>query len=203
MPYRTWKCVSTAISSGVNIPSSLNVIFYDLWILIEDRKNYLKDQYLLNSQPTFLIFTSILTQWNTILSKVRKPDNFETHNSLKLNFTNFNFFALISLNLNVYLNQTLLIFLLYVSQTWKTQVIQAVSMCERLSSFNLKGFCLICMVLQFMQRRTSFCTGLVFKKLWGFLLVFSTGPTSFSVLFLFSLLIIVPIFSLGFWCYFF
>ena len=130
MPYRTWKCVSTAISSGVNIPSSLNVIFYDLWILIEDRKSYLKDQYLLNSQPTFLIFTSILTQWNTILSKVRKPDNFETHNSLKLNFTNFNFFALISLNLNVYLNQTLLIFLLYVSQTWKTQVIQAVSMWE-------------------------------------------------------------------------
>ena len=130
MPYRTWKCVSTAISSGVNIPSSLNVIFYDLWILIEDRKNYFKDQYLLNSQPTFLIFTSILTQWNTILSKVRKPDNFETHNSLKLNFTNFNFFALISLNLNVYLNQTLLIFLLYVSQTWKTQVIQAVSMWE-------------------------------------------------------------------------
>ena len=41
----------------------------------------------MNSQPTFLIFNSFLTQL-AILSEVSEPDNFESHDSLKLSFVN-------------------------------------------------------------------------------------------------------------------
>ena len=41
----------------------------------------------MNSQPTFLIFNSFLTQ-SAILSEVSEPDNFESHDSLKLSFVN-------------------------------------------------------------------------------------------------------------------
>ena len=59
---------------------SLGVICYDRWVLSEGHKNYFKDWCLMNSQPAFLFLT--------ILSKACKPDNFESHNSLKLSFTN-------------------------------------------------------------------------------------------------------------------
>ena len=55
VPYRAWKCVPTAISSGgVDIPRSLCVICYDRSALSEGHKNYFKDWCLMNSQPTFL-----------------------------------------------------------------------------------------------------------------------------------------------------
>ena len=62
-----------------------------------------------------------------ILSKARKPDNFELHNSLKLSFMNIrgrrsNFADCESLN------QTLLTFLLYARQTWMAQLILAISL---------------------------------------------------------------------------
>ena len=41
----------------------------------------------MNSQPTFL-FLTYLNLIMAILSKACKPDNFESHNSLKLSFTN-------------------------------------------------------------------------------------------------------------------
>ena len=92
------------------------------------------------------------------ISKVRKPDSFESHSSLKpivtsiwgiyneesnLNETLLIFLLYVNLSLNqtlllfllyvnLSLNQTLLIFLLHVRQTWKTQLILANS---------LKGFC--------------------------------------------------------------
>ena len=64
-----------------------------------------------------------------ILSKAFKPDNFESHNSLKLSFTNIR-----GLRLNFVdcesLNQTLLILLLSVRQIWMTQLILAISPLE-------------------------------------------------------------------------
>ena len=60
-------------------------------------------------------------------------------------------------------------------------------LCEGLSSFNLEGLyysyvwsCSLC------EGRSSFCRGLIFRKLCKFLLVFSTGFSSLSVLLLFS-----------------
>ena len=73
------------------------------------------------------IFDVFLTQWiMAILLKGCKPDNFESHNSLKLSFRNIrgllsNFVECDSLN------QTLLTFWLYAGQTWMTHLILAIS----------------------------------------------------------------------------
>ena len=56
-----------------------------------------------------------------ILSKACKPDNFESHNALKLSYLRPLFQFLLILNLS--LNQTLLTLLLYLKQTWMTQLI--------------------------------------------------------------------------------
>ena len=63
-------------------------------------------------------------------------------------------------------------------------------LCEGLSSFNLKGFCYsyawsgsLC------EGATSFCMGLISRKLCRFLLMFSSGFTSLRILLLFPLLI--------------
>ena len=61
-----------------------------------------------------------------ILSKACKPDNFESHNSLKLSFMNIRILLIV----NPTLNHTLLTFLLSVRQTWMTQVILAISLWE-------------------------------------------------------------------------
>ena len=63
-----------------------------------------------------------------ISSKGRKPDNFESRNSLKLRFTIIRGLRSILLNVNLLLNQILLIFLFYVRQTWMTRLILAISL---------------------------------------------------------------------------
>ena len=64
------------------------VPFVTTWVLNEFHKNYFKDWYCMNSQPTFLYLT-ILTDWIMAISSTGcKPDNFESRNSLKLSFTN-------------------------------------------------------------------------------------------------------------------
>ena len=65
-------------------------ICYDRWILSEGHKNYFKDWCLMNSQPTFL-FLNYLNKPHGLrpyFQKACKPNNFESHNSLKLSFTN-------------------------------------------------------------------------------------------------------------------
>ena len=140
----------------------------------------------------------------TILSKASKPDNFESHNSLKLSFALqiFEAFVQILLNVNLSLNQTFLTFLPCVRQTWLTQLILAISPWEVIFLWSKRILVLICMVLQFMLRKTSFCTGLVSIKLWRFLLLFLTGFTSLSVLLLFPLSITFFIFVHSFLFYF-
>ena len=66
MPCLAWKCVPSVLSR------SLGVICYDRWLLSEGHKNYFNDWWPMNS----------------ILSKVCTPDNFESHNSIKLSFMN-------------------------------------------------------------------------------------------------------------------
>ena len=65
-----------------------------------------------------------------ILSKACKPDNFELHNSLKLNFTNNRGLCSNFVDLNLSLNQTLPTFLLCVRQTLMSQLILAISLSE-------------------------------------------------------------------------
>ena len=63
-----------------------------------------------------------------ILSKIRKPGNFESQTSQKLALSIFQALVLISFFVDLsFLNQTLLIFQLYVIQTWKTRPIFKIS----------------------------------------------------------------------------
>ena len=63
-----------------------------------------------------------------ILSKGRKPDSFESYNSLKLSFTSIGAFVRILLNVNLSFNQTLLTFFFYVRQIWMSELIVGISL---------------------------------------------------------------------------
>ena len=63
-----------------------------------------------------------------ILSKAWKPYNFESHNSLKLSFTNIRGLHSNFVDCELSLNQSLLTFLLCVRQTWMTQLVLAISL---------------------------------------------------------------------------
>ena len=72
--------------------------------------------------------------------------------------------------------------------------------CEGLFSFNLKGFYYSYVVwsCRLLEERTSFCTGLISRKLCGFLIMLSAGFTSLSLLLLFPLSIDYLRFYAGF-----
>ena len=101
-----------------------------------------------------------------ILSKAHKPDNFELHNSLKLSFTNIwglrsNFVDCESFFWNILSWHSCSVWEKPGGLNWFWQFL-----CESLSSFNLKGFWYsyarsgsLC------ERRTSFCSGLISRKL--------------------------------------
>ena len=63
LPCTTWKCASIAISNGVSISRIPGC--HVRWVPSEGYKNYFKDWYLMNSQPTFLILTYFLNQGNS------------------------------------------------------------------------------------------------------------------------------------------
>ena len=136
-----------------------------------------------------------------ILSKGSKPDDFESHNCLKLSFTNIRGLPSNFVDCESFLESNSPdILALCGKPGWLSWFWQFLS--ERLSSFNPKGFyysyawsCSLC------QGRTSFCTGFISRKLCRFIRMFSTGFTSFSVLLLFPLSITFA-FLHGFWFYF-
>ena len=141
--------------------------------------------------PFLIYFNSWIL---TILSKGCKPDYFEPHNSLKLSFTNIRGLCSNFVDCESILES---------NSPDILALILAQFFCEGLSSFNPKGFyysyawsCSLC------EGRTSFCTGRIFRKLCRFLLTFSTGFTSLSVLLLFPLWIIFFVFIYGFSFYF-
>ena len=61
------------------------------------------------------------------ISKACKPENFESHNSLKISFTNIRDLRSNFVDVNLSLNQTRPTFLLYARQTWITQLNLAIS----------------------------------------------------------------------------
>ena len=118
-----------------------------------------------------------------ILSKGCKPDNFESHSSLKLSCTNSG-----GLPSNFVECESFL----------ESNSPDILALCEAdlndsidssnfsVTSFNPKGFCYpyVCS-FSLCERRTSFCMGLLHgtsTKLCGFLLMFSTDFTSLSFL---------------------
>ena len=93
-----------------------------------------------------------------MLSKGCKPHKCESHNSLKLSFTNI---CSLYSNVNLSLNQILLTFILYVRQTWMTQLILAI------------------------EGRTAFCVWLISRKLCRLLLMILIDFTSLNGLLFF------------------
>ena len=129
-----------------------------------------------------------------ILSKVCKPDNFESHNSLKLSFQILDAFIR-NLIVDLSLNQTNLKLLLYVRQTWMTQMILEISLWGVIFSLSA-GYHSLC------EASTSFYMRLISRKHCRFLRMFSTGFTLLVVLVLFPLLITSFVFMHSFLFYF-
>ena len=124
MPCCTWKCFPTAISSGVDISE------VSRWHLLRQRSSQwgsqkLRQGLVLHELKAYLsLFDLFLTQLiMAILSKRCKPDNFESHKSLKLSLTN-----IIGLCSNFVECISFLTFWLYVRITWITQLILAISL---------------------------------------------------------------------------
>ena len=114
--YHAWKCACTAISGGGDISEvpgcHLLRQLSSQWGSLKLLQGLVSHEL---SLPSALKL--FLIQWNGHIIKVRKPDNFESHNSLKLlskTLPIFEVFVLMSLDIDLSLNQALQIFLLYV-----------------------------------------------------------------------------------------
>ena len=100
-------------------------------VLSQGHKNHFKDQCLINLQWTFLIFPSFFDSVSWWCHQ--KYVNQITSNCLTLwilDLAIFNVFVWILLVVNLSWNQTLLIFLLDIRQSWKTQLIEVISLWE-------------------------------------------------------------------------
>ena len=122
-----------------------------------------------------------------ILSKVSKPDNFESHNSLKLSFTNIQGLCL-NVNCEFFV---------------ESNSPEILALCETnlddsndSGNFSLRGY--LPVICSLCEGRASFCMGRISRKLCRFLLMFSTCFTSLSALLLFPLSITVFVVMHGF-----
>ena len=124
----------------------------------------------------------------TILTKACKPDNFELHNSLKLGFTNIRGFRSNFVDCESF----------FESNTPDILALCETNLDDSIDSgnFSVRGYLPLIRkdsgthmhgLAVYVKRRTSFCTGLISRKLCIFLFMFSTGFTSLSVLLLFPL----------------
>ena len=130
------------------------------------------------------------------ISKGCKPDNFESHNSLKLSFTN-----IWGIHSNFVQSESFLKSNSPAKPWWLKWFWQF--LCEGLSSFDPKEFYYsYTWSHSLWEGKTSFCRGLISWKLCIFLLMFLTGFTSLSVLLPFPLSITFFVFMLVFCFYF-
>ena len=123
-----------------------------------------------------------------ILSKVCKPDNFESHNSLKLSFTNIRGLRSNFVDCESFLESNLPDILALCETNLHDSIDSGnfsvrgyLPLIRKDSSTHMHGHRSLC------EGRSSFCSGLTSRKLCRFLLMFSTCFTSLSVLLLFPL----------------
>ena len=181
MPCHAWKCVP-GLWCGYFWGSRVLFVSTDEFSVKVKKNTSRIGVSWTHSLPS--VFNQFLTQWvMAILSKGRKPDNFESHNSLKLNFTNIWGLQWKFVGLS-WIKHSWHLFSVWDKLGWLKWFWQF--LCKRLSSFNLKWFyhtytwsCSLC------EGRTFFCTGLIPRKLCRFLFMFLTGFTSLSSALLF------------------
>ena len=169
-------------------PKSVGVICKDRRVITEANKSYFKDGCLMHSHRTIPVVTSFFDsmKWSYYQKHVNQITlNGRTLKNLALPI--FEVFIWSLLDMNLSLNQILPTFLLYVRQTWLTQLSLAISpwgviflLSERIL------FCYSCAyTCSLYEGRTSPCTGLISRKRSEFLFMFLIAFTSFSVLLLF------------------
>ena len=155
------------------------------------------------TDPPFCFWSIFnLMNYGHIIKRGCKPDNFESRSSLKVSFTN-----ICGLCSNFVECESFLIKLSLLSGSvwdkpgWLNSFWQCLS--ERLSSFNSKGiYYSHAWSHNLCEGRTSFCMGLIYRKLCRYLFMFSTGFTSLNVLLLFPLSITFFVFIHSFLFYF-
>ena len=139
----------------------------------------------------------------SILSKGHKPDNYQSHKYLKMSFANVS-----SLYSNFAECKSLLessspdIFAL-----WETKLDDSIDS----SNFSVRFYLPLVQkdsvthilgLAVYVKERFLFCTGLISRKLCGFLLMFLTGFIWLSFTFVFPLSITFFVFMHDFWCCF-
>ena len=118
-----------------------------------------------------------------IISKACKPDNFELLNCLKLSFMNIRVLCLNFVDCKSFLE----------SNSPDILALCETNLDDSIDSgnFSVRGYLPLIRkdssTRSLCERRTSFYTGLISRKLCRFLLMFSTGFISLSVLLLFTL----------------
>ena len=156
VPCCTWKCVPTAIFGGVDISEVPGCHLF--WQMSSQWGSQKLLQGLVSHELTayLSVFNLFLTQWiMAILSKGCKPDNFESHNSLKLGFMNIYGPGLDFVECESFLE----------SNSPDILAISEINVNDLIDSgnFPLRGYLLIllltCMVLQFMWRKDFFLLG--------------------------------------------
>ena len=116
-----------------------------------------------------------------------KPDNSESHNSLKLSFTNIRGPRSNFVECESFLESNSPDFLVLCETDLGDSTdsgnfsVRGYLPAIPKDSITHKWSCSLC------ERRTYFCTGLISRKLCGFLLIFSTSFTSLNFLLLFPL----------------
>ena len=125
-----------------------------------------------------------------ILPKACKPDNFESYNSLKLSFTNIRGLRSNFVDCESFLESNSPDILALCETNLDDSIDSGnfslrgyLPLIRKDSSTHMHGLAVLC------QKRTSFSTGLISRKVWRFFLMFLTCFTSLSVVLLFLLLI--------------
>ena len=129
VPCHTWKCVTIAGFGGVDISEVPECHLF--WQISSQWGSHKSLQGLVSHELTAYLstFDILLNQWiMAILSKGCKPYNFESHISLKLNFTNIWDLRSNYVECESFLESNSPDILLYVRQAWMTQLILAISL---------------------------------------------------------------------------
>ena len=135
---------------------SLGIICYSRWVLSEGHKKYFMD-------------------WAC------KPDNVESHNSLKLSFTNIRDHCSNFADCESFLESTSPDILALLETNLNNSIDSG--------NFSMRGYLPLIRKdsdthMHGLARATSFCTGIISRKLCRFLLMFWTGCISLNVLLL-------------------
>ena len=201
VPCHAWKCLLTAFPGGLDISEVPGCYLLRQKTFQWGSQKLL--QWLVSQELTayLSVFDLFLNQWiMAILSKGCKPDNFKSQNSLKLSFANIrrlhsdfvecesslesnspDIIALCQTNLEDSIDSGNFSVRGYLPLVWKDSIT------------HMHGLCSLC------ERRTFFCMGLISRKLYGFLLMFSTSFLSLSLSLLLPLLITFFVIMHGFW----